>query len=71
MFLIKPLIVGHVIDSNSPLSNFSYQDVDKKHFEIVIILNGIVEATGALFQASTSYLNSEVMCGHRFSGIFR
>lgn len=69
MFLIKPLIVGHLIDSNSPLSQFSYQDIDKKHFEIVIVLHGIVEATGALFQATTSYLNSEIVCGHRFKSI--
>lgn len=35
-------------------------------FEIIVLLEGIVESTGMTAQAKTSYLPSEVLWGHRF-----
>ena len=33
---------------------------------MIIILEGIVESTGVICQARTSYLNSEILWGFRF-----
>ena len=37
----------------------SEEDINQKHFEIIVILEGIVESTGMICQARTSYLNTE------------
>ena len=35
-------------------------------FEVIVILEGIVESTGVICQARTSYLNTEILWGFRF-----
>lgn len=37
----------------------SEEEISQKHFEIIVILEGIVESTGMICQARTSYLNTE------------
>ncbi|XP_033117739.1 G protein-activated inward rectifier potassium channel 3-like [Anneissia japonica] len=66
IFLVWPLIVSHTIDEDSPLYTLSAKDLDSADFEIVVILEGIVEQTGLTTQARTSYLPSEIQWGHRF-----
>lgn len=44
-----PLIISHEINEKSPLWNMSKYDLENnKLFEVVVILEGMVEATGWL-----------------------
>ncbi|XP_033630588.1 G protein-activated inward rectifier potassium channel 3-like [Asterias rubens] len=67
VLLVWPIIICHVIDEKSPLYKYSYVDLLDNSFEIVVYLEGVVEQTGLLCQARTSYLPSEIKWGHRFS----
>ena len=66
LFLIWPLVIEHIIDEQSPLYQISRADLVKQRFELVVILEGIIESTGMTTQARTSYLPSEVLWGYRF-----
>ncbi|XP_069754504.1 ATP-sensitive inward rectifier potassium channel 11-like [Narcine bancroftii] len=66
LFLVSPLIVAHVIDRASPLYRLTAADLQHCHFELVVILEGVVETTGITTQARTSYLADEILWGHRF-----
>jgi len=54
LFLVWPLIVQHCITESSPLWDVSADDLTagRKHFEIIVILEGIVESTGMTTQVS-------------------
>lgn len=41
----------------------------KDRFEIVTMLEGVVESTGMTTQARSSYLPSEILWGHRFESV--
>ncbi|XP_051239696.1 ATP-sensitive inward rectifier potassium channel 12-like [Dicentrarchus labrax] len=69
LFLVSPLVVVHEINKNSPLYNLSRNDLQKEDFEIVVILEGMVEATAMTTQARSSYLAKEIMWGHRFEPV--
>ncbi|KAF3852219.1 hypothetical protein F7725_005574 [Dissostichus mawsoni] len=69
LFLVSPLVVVHEINENSPLYNMSRADLLKEEFEIVVILEGMVEATAMTTQARSSYLSKEVLWGHRFEPV--
>ncbi|XP_062264367.1 ATP-sensitive inward rectifier potassium channel 12 isoform X1 [Platichthys flesus] len=69
LFLVAPLTVIHEIDEESPLFGISKQDLETSDFEIVIILEGMVEATAMTTQARSSYLSSEILWGHRFEPV--
>ncbi|NXU50444.1 KCNJ9 protein, partial [Turnix velox] len=45
LFLVSPLVISHPIDERSPLWDVSRQQLEKEDFEIVVILEGMVEAT--------------------------
>ena len=66
LFLAWPTTVEHKITENSPLWETSATDLIHRHFEVVVIMEGIVESTGMTTQARTSYLPSEILWGHRF-----
>ncbi|XP_055634746.1 G protein-activated inward rectifier potassium channel 3 isoform X2 [Toxorhynchites rutilus septentrionalis] len=66
LFFIWPQVVVHRINSDSPLYNMSASDLLQDRFEIVVILEGTVESTGQSTQARSSYVNSEILWGHRF-----
>ncbi|CAF0819082.1 unnamed protein product [Adineta ricciae] len=66
LFLIWPLVVEHIIDEQSPLYDISRADLIQQRFELVVILEGIIESTGMTTQARTSYLPSEILWGYRF-----
>lgn len=66
LFLVSPLVVVHEINRNSPLYNMSRADLQKEDFEIVVILEGMVEATAMTTQARSSFLAKEILWGHRF-----
>ncbi|XP_041929335.1 G protein-activated inward rectifier potassium channel 3 [Alosa sapidissima] len=67
LFLVSPLVISHEIDAHSPFWDMSQAQLEKDDFEIVVILEGMVEATGMTCQARSSYLAEEVQWGHRFS----
>ncbi|XP_062560595.1 G protein-activated inward rectifier potassium channel 3-like isoform X5 [Armigeres subalbatus] len=69
LMFIWPTIVVHKIDKDSPLYTLSAQDVLRERFEIVVMLEGVVESTGMTTQARSSYLPSEVLWGHRFESV--
>uniref|UniRef100_A0A3Q3RNN3 ATP-sensitive inward rectifier potassium channel 12-like n=1 Tax=Mastacembelus armatus TaxID=205130 RepID=A0A3Q3RNN3_9TELE len=69
LFLVSPLVVVHEINKNSPLYNLSRTDLQKEDFEIVVILEGMVEATAMTTQARSSYLAKEILWGHRFEPV--
>jgi potassium inwardly-rectifying channel subfamily J len=66
LMLMWPTLVTHKIDEESPLYEFTKQDMQNEHYEIIIMLEGGVESTGLATQARTSYLPSEILWGHRF-----
>uniref|UniRef100_A0A672RTS9 G protein-activated inward rectifier potassium channel 1 n=1 Tax=Sinocyclocheilus grahami TaxID=75366 RepID=A0A672RTS9_SINGR len=49
LFLVSPLTICHVIDTKSPFYELSQRSMQTEQFEIVVILEGIVETTGKLF----------------------
>ncbi|XP_068605340.1 G protein-activated inward rectifier potassium channel 3 [Brachionichthys hirsutus] len=67
LFLVSPLVISHEIDAHSPFWDMSQTQLEKEDFEIVVILEGMVEATGMTCQARSSYLAEELLWGHRFS----
>ncbi|XP_053696796.1 G protein-activated inward rectifier potassium channel 3-like isoform X2 [Sabethes cyaneus] len=69
MFFIWPQVVVHRINSDSPLYNMSATDLLQDRFEVVVILEGTVESTGQSTQARSSYVNSEILWGHRFEPV--
>lgn len=69
IFLVSPITILHEIDEESPFFSFSKQDLENSDFEIVVILEGMVEATAMTTQARSSYLSSEILWGHRFEPV--
>nr|XP_032651002.1 G protein-activated inward rectifier potassium channel 1-like [Chelonoidis abingdonii] len=66
LFLVSPLTICHEINPKSPFFCLSQRSLRSEQFEIVVILEGIVETTGMTCQARTSYTEDEVLWGHRF-----
>ena len=71
LLLFWPTTVIHKITPSSPLYKLSSGDLSREaaNFEIIVVLEGIVEATGLTTQARTSYLPSEILWGHRFKSL--
>ncbi|CAF4042078.1 unnamed protein product [Rotaria sp. Silwood1] len=66
LFLNWPLIIEHKIDRRSPLYTMDKRMIYKEKFEILLVLEGIIETTGMVTQAKTSYLPEEIIWGARF-----
>ncbi|NXW40268.1 KCNJ5 protein, partial [Nyctiprogne leucopyga] len=66
LFLVEPQIICHVINRRSPFWDMSAESLRREQFEIIVILEGIVEATGMTCQARTSYTEDEILWGYRF-----
>uniref|UniRef100_A0A3Q2XJ82 G protein-activated inward rectifier potassium channel 3 n=1 Tax=Hippocampus comes TaxID=109280 RepID=A0A3Q2XJ82_HIPCM len=69
LFLVSPLVIVHEIDEDSPLYAVSRIDLETDEFEIVVILEGMVEATAMTTQFRSSYLSREIFWGHRFEPV--
>ena len=48
LFLVSPLIISHEINQQSPFWEISKAQLPKEELEIVVILEGMVEATGKM-----------------------
>ncbi|XP_078540098.1 G protein-activated inward rectifier potassium channel 4-like [Lissotriton helveticus] len=66
LFLVEPQIICHIINDHSPFWEMTAESLKREEFEIIVILEGIVEATGMTCQARTSYTEDEILWGHRF-----
>ena len=62
-------MISHTIDEKSPFWEMTKTSLVNEEFEIVVILEGMVEATGMTCQARSSYIESEVLWGHRFEPV--
>ncbi|MEJ1283677.1 potassium inwardly-rectifying channel subfamily J member 5 [Cricetulus griseus] len=69
LFLVSPLIISHEINEKSPFWEMSRAQLEQEEFEVVVILEGMVEATGMTCQARSSYMDTEVLWGHRFTPV--
>ncbi|XP_064158525.1 G protein-activated inward rectifier potassium channel 3-like isoform X1 [Anguilla rostrata] len=66
LFLVEPQTITHVIDRASPFWETSAETLKRDRLEVIVILEGIVEASGMTCQARTSYTENEILWGHRF-----
>ncbi|KAI6171301.1 Inward rectifier potassium channel irk-1 [Aphelenchoides bicaudatus] len=66
VFVIWPITICHEIDESSPLYELSKKSLATARFEIIAILEGVVESVGSTTQARTSYLPTEILWGRRF-----
>ncbi|XP_045596107.2 ATP-sensitive inward rectifier potassium channel 12 isoform X3 [Procambarus clarkii] len=69
IFFIWPMTMVHKINENSPLYDLSAHDLLREKFEIVVILEGVIESTGMTTQARSSYLPNEILWGYRFENL--
>ncbi|KAF8385580.1 irk-3, partial [Pristionchus pacificus] len=66
VLLLWPVMVRHVIDEHSPLYGLNEEEMREKDFELIMTVEGIVEATGMTFQARTSFLPEEIVWNQKF-----
>ena len=73
-FIFMPVIIEHVIDKSSPLHELiTFEDDNanslefKHNFEILVVLQGILESTGQTTQKKTSFLPAEILINHVFA----
>lgn len=69
LFFVSPMTIYHVIDKSSPFYEMSAETLLQHDFELVVFLDGTVEATSATCQVRTSYTPEEVLWGFRFAPI--
>uniref|UniRef100_A0A8C1VV89 ATP-sensitive inward rectifier potassium channel 14 n=1 Tax=Cyprinus carpio TaxID=7962 RepID=A0A8C1VV89_CYPCA len=69
IFLVSPITIVHEIDEESPFYDMSKQELESSGLEIVVILEGMVEATAMTTQCRSSYVTSEILWGHRFEPV--
>ena len=70
LFLLFPVTVIHIIDDKSPFYDIGPEELKNSDWEIVILMEGVVEATGCTVQARTSYLGDEILWGNDFVDVF-
>lgn len=70
LFLILPLTIVHVIDEDSPFYEMGPEDFNSKaDFEVVAVLEGVIESTSMMVEARTSYLGDEILWGRDFAQV--
>ena len=69
VLFLWPTTVVHCIDEESPFYNMTATDLLRKRYEVVVVLEGIVEPTGMSIQARSSYMPNEILWGYRFVNV--
>uniref|UniRef100_A0A3B1IDR1 ATP-sensitive inward rectifier potassium channel 14 n=1 Tax=Astyanax mexicanus TaxID=7994 RepID=A0A3B1IDR1_ASTMX len=70
IFLVSPVTIVHEIDEESPFFEMDRRKLESdEELEVVVILEGMVEATAMTTQCRSSYLASEILWGHRFEPV--
>ena len=50
VLLLWPVVIRHIIDQDSPLWEITEEKLKSCQFELIMTVEGIVEATGMAFQ---------------------
>ncbi len=66
IFLLTPVSIYHYIREDSPLHGLTASQLASSDLELVVILEGIVEATGLTAQALWSYTREEILFDREF-----
>ncbi|XP_061814110.2 ATP-sensitive inward rectifier potassium channel 14 [Nerophis lumbriciformis] len=70
IFLVSPVTIVHEIDDQSPFFEMDRKTLESEsELEVVVILEGMVEATAMTTQCRSSYLASEIQWGYRFEPV--
>ncbi|XP_029307179.1 ATP-sensitive inward rectifier potassium channel 14 isoform X3 [Cottoperca gobio] len=70
IFLVSPVTIVHEINDESPFFEIDQKTLENdSELEVVVILEGMVEATAMTTQCRSSYLASEIHWGHRFEPV--
>ncbi|KAM6967789.1 ATP-sensitive inward rectifier potassium channel 14 [Aplochiton taeniatus] len=70
IFLVSPVTIVHEIDDESPFFEMDRRALEgDSELEVVVILEGMVEATAMTTQCRSSYLASEILWGRRFEPV--
>ena len=70
IFLVSPVTIVHEINDESPFFEMDRRTLEgDAELEVVVILEGMVEATAMTTQCRSSYLASEILWGHRFEPV--
>nr|XP_057941327.1 ATP-sensitive inward rectifier potassium channel 14 [Doryrhamphus excisus]XP_057941328.1 ATP-sensitive inward rectifier potassium channel 14 [Doryrhamphus excisus] len=70
IFLVSPVTIVHEINDESPFFQMDRQSLESdSELEVVVILEGMVEATAMTTQCRSSYLASEIQWGRRFEPV--
>uniref|UniRef100_A0A3B4ZAL1 ATP-sensitive inward rectifier potassium channel 14 n=1 Tax=Stegastes partitus TaxID=144197 RepID=A0A3B4ZAL1_9TELE len=70
IFLVSPVTIVHEINDESPFFEMDRKSLESdSELEVVVILEGMVEATAMTTQCRSSYLASEILWGHRFEPV--
>lgn len=70
IFLVSPVTIVHEINDESPFFEMDQKTLEKDaDLELVVILEGMVEATAMTTQCRSSYVASEILWGHRFESV--
>lgn len=66
LFFPRPTTIEHIIDDRSPLYGIQRATLEREHFEIIAIIEGVFDQTGFSCHFRTSYLPSELLWGYEF-----
>ncbi|KAL3980671.1 MHC class II antigen [Sarotherodon galilaeus] len=70
IFLVSPVTIVHEINEESPFFEMDQKTLENdSDLEVVVILEGMVEATAMTTQCRSSYLATEILWGHRFEPV--
>ncbi|XP_019896720.2 ATP-sensitive inward rectifier potassium channel 14 [Esox lucius] len=70
IFLVSPVTIVHEINNESPFFEMDRRSLEgDAELEVVVILEGMVEATAMTTQCRSSYIASEILWGHRFEPV--
>ncbi|XP_039973750.1 ATP-sensitive inward rectifier potassium channel 14 isoform X1 [Xiphias gladius] len=70
IFLVSPVTIVHEINDESPFFEMDRKTLESdSEMEVVVILEGMVEATAMTTQCRSSYVASEILWGHRFEPV--
>ena len=71
VLMLLPITACHYITESSPFHGMTQEQIMSEPFEIVLLLEGVIEATGLTAQARASYTHRDILWGHRFAPIVR
>ncbi|TSK34818.1 Myosin-10 [Bagarius yarrelli] len=70
IFLVSPVTIVHEINEESPFFEMDRKMLESnENLEVVVILEGMVEATAMTTQCRSSYIAPEILWGHHFEPV--